>query len=385
MEVLTTLENMESTVGELKTTRCEQRFKIISDYKAAFGDDFDKLTFLNYSTGKNDVKGSELRDAQTGCEIYEKLGWDSADHNNEGFHTCGCKQFDEQLLFVSEEGKPLSNIEYRLTLGDGRTLRGTTDNDGKTKRIKSATKAITIEKAEFFVPDKMPRCPDHICGPLKSEESVKMIEIDGIETNQENVGSSFQTVVVKVISRPLTAGEVAMARLVFKDSINYSTVKIHNEEYLPFGLQFNDTAMAPHGQIYFNPEMFANNPDFSITTKPGDKMWFIHEMTHIWQYQLGYSLTWNSFWIVVTGGYYGRRAYKFDRSDYKDSKDSSKNSPDLDKTLPDFNMEQQADIIKEYFGAKHLGIDELLYNMTFYERVLNEFLRSPNNAALLPK
>ncbi|MDD2944190.1 MAG: hypothetical protein PHC51_14660 [bacterium] len=374
MEVLSALENMESSVGDLKRTRCEQRFKIISDYKDAFGDNFDKLTFLNYSTGQSDVTGAMLRDAQTGCEMYEKLGWDSGDHNSEGFYKCGCKQLDEQLQFVSEKKAPLSNIDYRLTLGDGRTLRGTTDNDGKTKRIKSATKAIVIEKAEFFVPDNIPRCPQNICGPGNSEEAVKTIAIDGIETNQEQVGSSVQTVTVKVKSRPLTAGEIAMAKLVFKDSINYSTVKIHNEEYLPFNFQDDDTAMTPNGGMYFNPNRFVQ--DFSIEDKYS-KIWFMHEMTHIWQYQLGYSVTWHGFWITISGGYVGGRAYRIDPSESKDS-------PDINKTFPDFNMEQQGRIIEEYFGAKHLNDSRFLPNMTFYYRVLQEFIRNPKNAKLLP-
>ena len=364
----------EVNLDEVRKTRCEQRFKIFSDYKEAFGDDFDNLNFLNYTTGKNDVKGSELRDAQTGCEIYEKLGWDSGKHNSEGFHKCGCKQFDEQLQFVSEKKVPLSNIDYRLKLGDGRTVKGTTDNDGKTKRIKSANKALSIETAEFFVPDNMPRCPRNICGPLKSEEAVKMIEIDGIETNQENVGSSFQTIVVKVKSRPLTDGEVAMARLVFKDSIKYSTVRIHNEEYLPFGLQDDSTAMTPNGGMYFNPNRFVQ--DFS-TEKEYLKIWFMHEMTHIWQYQLGYSVTWHGFWIAVTGGYIGGRAYKFDPSDSKDSRD-------LNKTLSDFNMEQQGEIISQYYGAKYLNDSDCVIKQSFLERVLTEFIRNPKNAKLLP-
>lgn len=377
MEVLSVLENMESAVGDLKRTRCEQRFKIISDYKDAFGDNFDKLTFLNYTTGKNDITGAMLRDAQTGCDMYEMLGWDSGDHNSEGFHACGCKQFDEQLQFVSEKKVPLSNIDYRLTLGDGRAITGTTDNDGKTKRIKSATKAIAIEKAEFFVPDNIPRCPGKQCS-AGSEEAAKTIVIDEIETNQENVGSSVQTVTVKVKSRPLTAGEVAMTRLIFKDSIDYSKVRVHNEEYLPFGLQFNDTAMTPNGSMYFNQDHYVQ--DFStVKDNPGAKMWFMHEMTHVWQYQLGYSVTWQGFWTGITGGYFRDRAYKINPTDHKDS-------PDKNKSFSDFNLEQQAKIIEQYYGAKYLSatLYDDLY-LPFHERVLQEFLRSPKNAALLPK
>ncbi len=51
--------------------------------------------------------------------------------------------------------------------------------------------------------------------------------------------------------RPLTPGEVAMARLVFGDAIDYATVRVHARGYLPFGLQPSRTAMAPNGNLYF--------------------------------------------------------------------------------------------------------------------------------------
>ncbi|MDD2319244.1 MAG: hypothetical protein PHO83_04255 [Geobacteraceae bacterium] len=368
----TNLDTLELTVGELKTNRCKQRFKIFSDYMEGFGDRFDDLEFLNYQTGEV-VKGAELRHAQTGCEIYEKLGWDTADFNETEFHKCGCKQFDEQLMFISEKGASLSNIDYRLTLEDGRTVTGRTDNNGKTKRIRSANKPLAIERAEFFVPENIPRCPgkEIACGP---DEPAKRIEIEGIVTTMEYLGSSTKTVVLKIKNRPLTDGEIAMARLIFKDSINYSAVRIHNEEYLPFGFQDDDTAMTPNGGMYFNPDRFVQ--DFSIEDKYS-KIWFMHEMTHIWQYQLGYSVTWHGFWIFVTGGYVGGRAYKIDPSDSKDSSDKN-------KTFPDFNMEQQGRIIEEYFGAKYLNDTRYLQNFTFYERVLNDFIRNPKNASLLP-
>jgi hypothetical protein len=368
MEGPNNLDIPEDVVGNLRSIRCRQRFEIFSKFEEGFGDRFNDIEFLNYETGSV-VKGAELRDAQTGCEIYERLGWDSADHNKEEFFKCRCEQFDEQLCFVSEKGVALSNIEYRLTLGGGRTVSGKTDNDGKTKRICSANKAISIEKAEFFVPENIPRCPryESKCTP---GEAVKKIDIDGIETNRENVGSSVRTVVVKIKNRPLTDGEITMARLVFKDSIDYTTVKVHNEEYLPFGFQDDDTAMTPNGEMYFNPGKF--KLDFSTEKDPGEKIWFIHEMVHVWQYQLGYSVTWHGFWLAISGGYAGGSSYNYDSADNK-------------KTLPDFNMEQQGDIIAHYFGAKYLRMDAFLYNMTFYERVLQEFTRSPQNAALLPK
>ena len=48
--------------------------------------------------------------------------------------------------------------------------------------------------------------------------------------------------------RALTAGEIALAKRMFKDSIDYSTVKIHNEKYLP--VQPDESGMTPNGEIY---------------------------------------------------------------------------------------------------------------------------------------
>ncbi|MEN6463963.1 MAG: hypothetical protein ABFD62_02155 [Syntrophaceae bacterium] len=95
-------------------------------------------------------------------------------------------------------------------------------------------------------------------------------------------------------------------------------------------------------------------------------------MVHVWQYQLGYWIKWNAFWIAVTGGYIGGRAYKYDPNERV-------------KTLPDYNMEQQGEIVSHYYGGKYLGHPKHVPNLTFFERVLKEFMRRPNNAALLPK
>ena len=51
--------------------------------------------------------------------------------------------------------------------------------------------------------------------------------------------------------RLLTAGEVVLAKTVFGSTIDYSTVWIHKDSYLPFNLQNANTAMTPNGEIYF--------------------------------------------------------------------------------------------------------------------------------------
>jgi len=42
-----------------------------------------------------------------------------------------------------------------------------------------------------------------------------------------------------------------MARSVFQGAIDYNRVKVHNGEYLWFGLQDDDTAMTPNCELFF--------------------------------------------------------------------------------------------------------------------------------------
>ncbi len=371
MEGTNNLDSLESAVGDLKTNRCKQRFKIFSDYKAGFGARFDELEFLNYKTG-GVVKGAELRDVQSGCEIYEQLGWDSAVHNEEGFHKCGCKPFDEQLRFVSEKGKPLSNTDYLVTLSDGRTVGGTTDNDGKTKRIRSSNKEQVIEKVEFLASERIqPLCPRNRIQPGKK---LKKIEPAGVATNQANIGTSVKTVTVQGNARKLTPGEVAMLRPIFKDSIFYTEVYIHREAFLPFGLQNKLTGMTPNGELYC-PDLKTFREDFSaaaLTNK--DKIWFMHEMSHVWQWNRGYRgrLVAKGALYGIASGIFGERwVYGYDTTD-------------KNKTLPDYNMEQQAEIISHYYGGKYLKDTVCFSKLPFLERVLADFLREPRAVVLLP-
>jgi LysM repeat protein len=272
--------------------------------------------------------------------------------------------FDEQLCFVSEEGVALSNIDYRLTLDNGNIVRGKTDNEGQTKRIKTSG-AQGIQKAEFFAPADIMLCH---ATKLESGQAAKSVAVTDIATNQENVGKSVKKVTLENAARLLTAGETAMARLIFKDSIDYSKVKVHKETYLPFGWQDDNTAMTPNGEMYFSPKRF--NEDFSAGD---DKTWFIHEMTHVWQYRLGYSVSWTGIKFFISGKYSDDSAYEYDQV------------RDIDKTLPDFNMEQQGDLIAHYFAARYLNDKTYIKRITFLEHVLVGFLRDPKNAALLPK
>lgn len=83
-------------------------------------------------------------------------------------------------------------------------------------------------------------------------------------------------------SRPLSTGEVELARSVFGDAVDYSKVRLVRAKWWPFHPR--NAAMAPTGNIHFHPHGDLWSEDFSA-----EPLWrqglFIHEMTHVWQAQ----------------------------------------------------------------------------------------------------
>lgn len=82
--------------------------------------------------------------------------------------------------------------------------------------------------------------------------------------------------------RPMTRGEVDLARSVFGDSIDYSKVRLINRKWWPF--QPKGVAMAPCGHIHFHPAGGLWSKDFASEPLHRQGL-FIHEMTHVWQAQ----------------------------------------------------------------------------------------------------
>lgn len=162
----------------------------------------------------------------------------------------------------------------------------------------------------------------------------------------------------KRIIRPLTEGEINLAKRVFKSQIDYEQVKIHQGAYLRFGLQKAQIAMAPNGHIYFPKTSYL--PDFSKGTL-SQQAWFIHEMTHVWQYQRGVSVILHGLWLALLGGYLGKKRAYF----YYLPKN-------LDKKLVDFNIEQQACIMADFFLLHYLKVSFGQEKSQFLTRVVNE-------------
>lgn len=83
-------------------------------------------------------------------------------------------------------------------------------------------------------------------------------------------------------SRPLTPGEVELARSIFGDAIDYRAVRLVRRKWWPF--QPKTVTMAPCGNIHFHPHGTAWSDDFAGEPLHRQGL-FIHEMVHVWQAQ----------------------------------------------------------------------------------------------------
>ena len=150
-----------------------------------------------------------------------------------------------------------------------------------------------------------------------------------------------------------------MAALLFGDAIDYAPVRVYRRRYLPFGLQPKNCAMSPNGSIYFHHSCFLS--DYSAGD-PVARHWFMHEMAHVWQHQLGYP-------VRLRGALRLGLAYRYELRAHA--------------TLADYNMEAQGDLLADYFVLKHLARPEAMrqpryrHSLALYEAVLAHFLRAP--------
>ena len=82
--------------------------------------------------------------------------------------------------------------------------------------------------------------------------------------------------------RPLREGEIALARSMFGNAIDYAKVRIRRRKWAFF--QPKRITMAPKGHIHFHPAGEAYCEDFAAAPVRRQAL-FIHEMTHVWQTQ----------------------------------------------------------------------------------------------------
>ena len=127
-------------------------------------------------------------------------------------------------------------------------------------------------------------------------------------------------------SRQLTAGELALARSVFGDSLKPDSVQLKTAWWV-----LKHYAVSPNGNIYFHPADWVT--DFSQCSL-AKQSWLIHELTHVWQLQHGLK--------VVRGAIINRRY------DYV---------LEAGKSFFNYGIEQQARMVQDYFVRRHHGHD----------------------------
>ncbi|WP_218178163.1 hypothetical protein [Pseudomonas salomonii] len=344
-----------------EVTSCTTTFEVFTKHRAVFAERFDDIVYSCVSEIL--VYGRELRNISNGCELNDAWGrgW-----------MCHCRTFDEQLQFVSDIDECLSNTRYRLTLSTGQVIRGATDANGYTERIRSHT-ATTLDNITFYRNTAFARGCAGVGVEEEEEEeeeeegiSARNVSLRTVQTSQEDFGLSSKKVVLKNDVRGLTSAEIAACNLLFGKAVNYEKVKVHGREYLLFGLQPDDTAMTPNGELYFNPKHYRQ--DYTAASN-SVLHWFMHEMVHVWQYQLGYP-------VKTRGAVRLGLDYSYTLKE--------------GRRLRDFNMEAQGDVLADYFILKFkaapaaMSMKKYATSLTLYEDVLSDFLKDPSSPDNLP-
>jgi hypothetical protein len=172
-------------------------------------------------------------------------------------------------------------------------------------------------------------------------------------------------------SRPLTKGEIALARTVFGDSIEYGTVYVSDSKFT--GFHPEGVAMAPNGNL-FMPGCYSD--DYSAERVYTQSL-FIHEMTHVWQYQNKVLAPMvEAIKLNVKFAFNYLAAYNYTLDGKKD--------------LVDYNMEQQASIVQDWFAQKHGAFNPLYSScqnkctdaerQDLFDKILAKFVSNPEYA-----
>lgn len=140
----------------------------------------------------------------------------------------------------------------------------------------------------------------------------------------------------KKAGRPLNEGEMGWARMIFNDSIDYSQVRVVTKDL------DTENAFALRDNIFI-PKAWESAGDISKARDFKHVAVFMHEMTHVWQYQNGMHNLGKHMGVTLQG----IDAYKYDIAE--------------GDRFEDFGLEQQASIVEDFMlamGARANGLNE---------------------------
>lgn len=186
--------------------------------------------------------------------------------------------------------------------------------------------------------------------------------------------------------RSLTEDEACIVQRIFRSSVPPARIQVVRRRHLYGGY-------TPYGDINVGPGSYSDNyvPALLAGARDEDAVndahFFIHEMAHVWQHHIGMALALE--WMraraegrrVLRASGKGRYAFNRDAGTY--AYQITPGKPDL----LDYNMEQQCDIVADYFASLFWGrrLDANPYNIFGYTpptrgqlcAVLGNFLTDP--------
>ncbi|HSQ23355.1 MAG TPA: DUF4157 domain-containing protein, partial [Pyrinomonadaceae bacterium] len=162
-------------------------------------------------------------------------------------------------------------------------------------------------------------------------------------------------------ARPLDSTEETEARIVFGRNMNWGKVRVAESAIMAIG----GYARTPFDTVYFPPG--------TLSQPLGQRMPFmIHELTHVWQTQHGYSVFEKLFWALHGSGAY----------DYG-GEENLRRAHAQGKRFTDFNTEQQGDICRDYYRKRKANQDVSAYE-PFIAEVKGELRPEPRPAGDFP-
>ncbi len=128
--------------------------------------------------------------------------------------------------------------------------------------------------------------------------------------------------------RPLTSGEIAMAKTIFGNQMDYSAVRVSSHR--------SKKSKAFHGQMYLTWTSYAD--DFSKVNSKWKQSNFLHELAHLWQEQQGVNLITSAIKEFFRHGGNYSRAYRYNLT--------------KDVQFGTLGIEQQGEIIEDYWSVR---------------------------------
>jgi hypothetical protein len=165
--------------------------------------------------------------------------------------------------------------------------------------------------------------------------------------------------------RALSACELAEARLVFGDGLDYTRAWVWENARWPNWIADAGAALHRYKRKWNNAVTLGNISYFPVALRTAsetlaagdlsDISWLMHELTHQWQFQrLGWHYLWRAVRVQVSDGLksYNYQAHHPTKSEALHARRAE------GRTLMHFNMEQQGDLARDYYIALKQGHDQ---------------------------